>query len=104
MIRKAFLMSVHPGCEAEYRRRHDEIWPALAETLKAHGAHNYNIFLDPELGQLFAYVEIEDERRWAEVANTAICREWWAYMKTIMPSHPDNSPVSRELASVFHLP
>ena len=104
MIRKAFLMSVLPGHEVEYRRRHDEIWPALAETLKAHGASNYSIFLNPESCQLFAYVEIEDEARWQAVANTAICQEWWAYMKEIMPSNPDNSPVSRELVSVFCLP
>lgn len=27
MIRKAFLMSVKPDAHAEYKRRHDEIWP-----------------------------------------------------------------------------
>lgn len=104
MIRKAFLMSVHPGCEAEYRRRHDELWPELAKTLKAHGASNYSIFLHPESRHLFAYVEVEDEAQWNQVADTAICREWWAHMKEIMPSNPDNSPVSRELVSVFCLP
>lgn len=103
MIRKAFLMSVQQGQEAEYRRRHDEIWPQLAATLKEHGAHNYSIFLFPQTDQLFAYVEIESEARWNAVADTAICKQWWAYMKEIMPSNPDNSPVSHELVEVFHL-
>ncbi|MBB6056197.1 L-rhamnose mutarotase [Tolumonas osonensis] len=103
MIRKAFLMSVNPNAHAEYKKRHDEIWPELADTLKKHGAHNYNIFLNPETSQLFAYVEIESEERWNAVANTEICKEWWAYMKDIMPSNPDNSPVSLELTSVFYL-
>ncbi|NCB61186.1 MAG: L-rhamnose mutarotase, partial [Gammaproteobacteria bacterium] len=52
MIRKAFLMSVNPNAHAEYKKRHDEIWPELADTLKKHGAHNYNIFLNPETSQL----------------------------------------------------
>lgn len=104
MIRKAFLMSVRRGQEAEYRRRHDEIWPELAATLKAHGAHHYSIFLHPQTNQLFAYVEIESEARWNAVADTAICKEWWAYMQEIMPSHPDNSPVSEALTEVFYLP
>lgn len=103
MIRKAFLMSVSPDAHAEYKRRHDEIWPVLANVLKQHGANNYNIFLNKETSQLFAYVEIEDEAGWNAVAETDICREWWAYMKDIMPSNPDNSPISSELTSVFYL-
>ena len=103
MIRKSFLMSVQPGLEAEYRPRHDEIWPQLAATLKEHGAHNYSIFLFPQTAQLFAYVEIESEARWNAVADTAICKQWWAYMKEIMPSNSDNSPISHELIEVFYL-
>ncbi|WP_429141239.1 L-rhamnose mutarotase [Aeromonas veronii] len=103
MIRKAFLMSIHLGCEVEYCRRHDELWPELATTLKAHGASSYSIFLHPECGQLFGYVEIEDEALWHEVVNTTICQQLWAYIQQIMPSHPDNSPISTELTSLFYL-
>ncbi|MBP8772375.1 MAG: L-rhamnose mutarotase [Aeromonadaceae bacterium] len=103
MIRKAFLMSVKPGMEQEYQRRHEEIWPELASTLKAHGASNYSIFLAPRTHQLFGYVEIESEERWNLIAETSICQKWWAYMQEIMPANPDNSPVCQELKSVFYL-
>jgi L-rhamnose mutarotase len=103
MIRKSFVMSVHPGDEAEYARRHQPIWAELAAVLKAHGAHNYSIFLHPETRQLFGYVEIEDEARWAAVAQTEVCQRWWKHMGDVMPSNPNNSPVSRELKEVFHL-
>ena len=103
MIRKAFLMSVNPDQHAEYQRRHDEIWPELAATLTQHGASNYNIFLCEQTSQLFAYVEIEDEARWNAVARTEVCQRWWQYMKDIMPSNPDNSPISQELKPVFYL-
>ena len=103
MIRKAFVMSVEPGREAEYARRHQPIWPELAAVLKAHGVHNYSIFLHEETRQLFGYVEIEDEARWAAIAQTDVCRRWWKHMREIMPSNADNSPVSRELKEVFHL-
>jgi len=103
MIRKAFVMSVNEGLERENERRHSPIWPELAAQLKAHGVHNYSIFLHPETRQLFGYVEIEDEARWAAMAETDVCRKWWAHMKEIMPSHPDNSPVSVDLREVFHL-
>ena len=104
MIRKAFVMSVHPGREAEYARRHQPIWDELAATLKAHGAHNYSIFLHPETRQLFGYVEIEDDARWAAIAKTDVCQRWWKFMGEVMPANPEHSPVSRELKEVFYLP
>jgi L-rhamnose mutarotase len=103
MIRKAFVMQIDPGQHEEYRKRHDPIWPELESVLTSHGVHNYSIFLDPQTSRLFAYAEIEDETRWQEIARTDICRKWWAHMREIMPSHPDNSPKSTDLQEVFHL-
>jgi L-rhamnose mutarotase len=103
-IRKAFVMQVFPDKHEEYKRRHDEIWPKLAETLKAHGAFSYAIYLDEARSLLFASVEIESEERWAAVADTAVCKEWWAFMSEVMASNSDNSPVSQELKEVFYLP
>lgn len=103
MIRKAFVMAVNPDQHAEYARRHNPIWEELAQALKAHGVHNYSIFLHPETHQLFGYVEIESEERWAAIAATDVCQRWWAYMRDVMPTNPDNSPVSTDLQEVFHL-
>ncbi|HPD16499.1 MAG TPA: L-rhamnose mutarotase [Planctomycetota bacterium] len=103
MIRQAFVMSVNPGQEAEYERRHRPIWPELEATLKAHGVHNYSIFLHPETRQLFAYAEVESEAQWAAIAQTPECRRWWAHMKDVMPANPDDSPVSQPLKEVFHI-
>ena len=103
MIRKAFVLQVNAGAEAEYARRHQPIWDDLAAVLTAHGVHNYSIFLDPATRQLFGYVEIEDEARWNAIAQTDACRRWWRFMGDIMPSNPDHSPVSRGLNEVFHL-
>ncbi|MFC1671730.1 L-rhamnose mutarotase [Planctomycetota bacterium] len=103
MIRKAFIMQVNPDQHAEYEKRHNPIWPELETVLKEHGVHNYSIFLDPDTSVLFAYAEIEDEERWNAIAQTEICQKWWAHMGDIMPSNPDNSPVSRDVREVFHI-
>jgi L-rhamnose mutarotase len=103
MVRKAFVMSVSPGKEVEYERRHRPIWPELEQTLKSHGVHNYSIFLHPQTNQLFGYVEIDDEERWNAIAKTESCKKWWAFMKDVMPSNPDNSPISAPLKEVFHI-
>ena len=103
MIRKAFVMQVNPDQHEEYERRHRPIWPELEATLKEHGVLNYSIYLDEGTHQLFGYAEIEDEARWAAIAQTEICQKWWAHMKDIMPSNADNSPKSKDLREVFHI-
>lgn len=103
MIRKAFLMGVDPMAHDEYERRHKPIWEDLESVLKKHGVANYSIFLDAETSQLFGYAEIESDEMWKSVAATEECRNWWAFMKDLMPSNADNSPVSRDLREVFHL-
>jgi L-rhamnose mutarotase len=103
MIRKAFVMSVNAGAEEEYERRHRPIRDELADVLKAHGVHNYSIFLHPETRQLFGYAEIESEERWAAIAATEVCQRWWKHMADVMPSNADASPVSASLREVFHL-
>jgi L-rhamnose mutarotase len=103
IIRKAFRMSVRAGREQEYERRHRPIWQELESALIGHGVRTYSIFLDPATADLFAYVEVESEERWAAIAATGECRRWWAYMRDVMPANADDSPVSRELREVFHL-
>jgi rhamnose transport system ATP-binding protein len=94
-------MSVNPGHEQEYARRHNPIWRELEETLVAHGVRSYSIYLDPSTRDLFAYAEIENEERWQAIARTDVCRRWWKHMREIMPSNADDSPVSTPLTEVF---
>ena len=103
VIRKGFKMHLHKGVEAEYKKRHDALWPEMKAMIREHGGRNYSIFLDRDTGILYGYIEIEDEKKWAASADTAICRKWWDYMADIMETNPDNSPVSIDLLPVFHL-
>lgn len=103
MIRKAFLMTLKPGNQQEYERRHNPIWPELHVVLKQHGVHNYSIFLDRATDRLFAYAEIESDELWSRIAETEVCRRWWAQMKDLMLTNEDNSPAVTPLEEVFHL-
>lgn len=103
MIRKAFRMYVNPDAHVEYERRHRPIWAELESALKDHGVVKYSIFLEPESNQLFAYAEIESEERWAAIAETYVCKLWWAHMKDVMPAANDNRPISSDLVEVFHI-
>ena len=103
MVRKALIMKVFEGFHDEYKRRHDVIWPEMVDMLHQYGAKNYSIFLDARTNSLFAYLEIEDEQLWSKSDETEICQKWWKYMKDVMETKEDNSPVSIELKELFHL-
>jgi L-rhamnose 1-epimerase len=103
MIRKAFKMQLKKGFEAEYKRRHDAIWPELSKLLKDAGVSDYSIFLDPETLVLFGFQKLAPGNTNDELASKAIMRKWWDYMKDIMDTNPDNSPVAKDLVEVFHM-
>jgi L-rhamnose mutarotase len=103
MLRNAFVMKLKPGFEAEYKKRHDAIWPDLHEQLQAAGISDYSIFLDPRTGYLFAVQKLTSDHTAADLPQTAIVKKWWAYMKDIMETNPDNSPVALPLTEVFHM-
>lgn len=103
LIRKAFKMKLYPGMREEYIKRHHMLWSEMKDMIHEYGGENYSIFLDEETGVLFGYIEIQSEELWSKSAETAICRRWWDYMKDIMETNADNSPVSEDLTPVFHL-
>ena len=102
-MRIASKMKLRKGFEAEYKKRHDEIWPELKTLLKETGITDYSIFFDKETDALFAYFTIEYNKKLKEVPQKEIMKKWWAYMKDIMETNDDNSPVSIPLEEVFYL-
>ena len=103
MKRIASKMKLLKGYEAEYKKRHDEIWGELKDLLKQTGISDYSIFLDEKTNDLFAYFTIEDDKKLNELPAKEIMKKWWAYMKDIMETNKDGSPVVVELKEVFYL-
>jgi L-rhamnose mutarotase len=103
MKRHAFIMKLKPGFEAEYKRRHDEIWPELAKELHNAGVSDYSIFLDETTLTLFAVQKLGDNNLAAGLPENSIVRKWWDYMEPLMETNPDHSPIVKPLKEVFHL-
>jgi L-rhamnose mutarotase len=103
MTRVASVMKLKPGFEAEYKRRHDEIWPELVKELEAAGVSDYSIYLDRKTLFLFAFQKVKDHNSSALLPAQPIVKKWWKYMADIMDTNPDNSPVSIPLEEVFHM-
>ena len=102
-MRVAFKMKLFPGQSEEYKRRHSEIWPDLKELLKGAGIEEYSIFLDEQTNDLIGVLRVADPLKQKELAHHAVMKNWWAYMKDIMDTNPDNSPVAVPLQEVFYM-
>jgi L-rhamnose mutarotase len=103
MHRHAFKMKLKPGNVAEYKKRHDEIWPELSREIRAAGISDYSIFLDEETLTLFAVQKLGEKNSAAALPDSPVVRKWWDSMAPLMEVHPDNSPVAKPLHEVFHL-
>ena len=100
----AWKATVKPGMLAEYRRRHDNIWPELKDLLKSAGICNYTIWNVGD--ELFGYYECEKGVDFAArtQAESEVVDRWNEYMKDVMVMEMD--PVTGaqpKLEQVFFL-
>lgn len=99
----AFKMQMNSGQAAEYRKRHDAIWPELSALLRDAGIRDYSIFLDEETGILFAVLRRVPDHHMERLHREEIMQRWWLHMADIMATRPDGSPRVTPLQSMFHL-
>ena len=100
----AFRMTLFPGRAAEYRKRHDNIFPELSQALKDAGISDYSIWLDAESNHLFGILTRSDDHTMDRLPETEVMQRWWAHMSDLMATDADNVPVSIPLKRVFLLP
>jgi len=104
MQRVAFKMKMKPGMKAEYKKRHDEVWPEIVQLIKKSGVSDYSIFLDEETNILFGVQKVEGGLSSQDLGFNEIQKKWWDYMADIMDTNEDNSPVTVPLTEVFYQP
>ncbi len=104
MERYAWKATVRDGMLAEYRRRHDEIWPEMKAVLKEAGICNYSIWNAGN--ELFGYYECEKGRDFAArvQAESPVVARWNRYMEDVMVMEMDPETGAQPLLTeVFRL-
>jgi L-rhamnose mutarotase len=103
MEKYAFKMFLNPGMQAEYKKRHDDIWPELVALLKEAGVSDYSIHLDEETNTLFGALWRRADHTMDALPSHPVMQRWWAHMADIMRTNEMNEPVAIPLTSVFHM-
>ncbi|MEO0550795.1 MAG: L-rhamnose mutarotase [Pseudomonadota bacterium] len=96
-------MKLYPGVQAEYKKRHDEIWPELEALLRQSGIFDYWIFLDEASNTLFGHYKLKDNHTVDQLPTHPLMKKWWDYMAPLMETEPSNKPVQIDLKPVFSM-
>lgn len=96
-------MQLKPGNVAEYRERHDAIWPELSALLHESGVRDYSIFLDEETLALFAVMRPTPDATLDALPDHPVMRRWWDSMAPLMEVEADNRPCEWPLQLMFHM-
>ncbi|MFC3704559.1 L-rhamnose mutarotase [Devosia honganensis] len=97
----AFKMRLNPGMAAEYKKRHDAIFPELVDLLHEAGVKDYSIHLDAETDILFGVLWRRKDHGMDALPSTAVMQRWWAHMADIMATNDRNEPLSTDLVPMF---
>ena len=98
--RRAWIMTLKPGAEAEYKRRHEAIWPELRDAILASGVTSFNIYRHGLM--LFAYQE-RDPAAPQPGEPPPVFWRWWREMAPLMETIPDGRPAQTPMEEVFNL-
>ena len=89
--------------EAEYRRRHDEIWPELVDVIRGSGVRNYSLFRRGT--QVIAYCECEPDvaTAFGKIGATEVNARWSAWFEDVIVSLTDEDGNLFVAEEVWHL-
>jgi L-rhamnose mutarotase len=103
MERFCFTFRLRPGMEAEYQRRHDEIWPELVEAIRDAGVRNYTLFRRER--DVIAYCECHPDAATAfgKVGETEVNRRWSEWFEDTIEALTDERGELFTAREVWHL-
>jgi len=105
MERVCFVGRVRPEQLAEYRRRHEAVWPEMRAALREAGWGNYSLFLTDD-GMLVGYLETDDYRAALDrMAQAEVNERWQAEMAPYFAELNGRLPDQgfQRINEIFHL-
>lgn len=103
MERVCFTFEIFEGKEAEYKKRHDEIWPELVEALKECGFENYSIFRRGL--NVVGYFEVNPDAQtaFAKLGAYEVNAKWSQWFEDVIVNLADNQGNLMAMTEVWHL-
>jgi L-rhamnose mutarotase len=98
----AFCLRLRAGSEAEYRRRHDCLWPEMRDALLRAGVLRYEIYLEAESMLLFALIVRRCDHSMDTLPEQPVWQLWQRHMADLI-AQEDGLPLRIPLKCMFRL-
>ena len=103
--RFASVIDLDPASEAEYKKLHAAVWPAVLDQIRKSNIQNYSIYLyEHRLYSYFEYVGDDFAGDMAKMAQDPETQRWWGVCKPLQRKVPGAREDEwwSEMKEVFH--
>jgi L-rhamnose mutarotase len=98
MYTTGMTFKLKPGCYAEYKKAHDELWPGIAAQVKGEGVHM--IIYEYE-DRLFLHAEAPSKEHFERGQLGEETARWHAYMAKLMATDSAGESIVEDLEVAF---
>ena len=98
----AFRMQLKPGVTAEYRRRHDQLWPELGDAARRRHLRLLDLPRRGDAASCSPCSSCGPATAATSFPQHPVMRRWWSYMAELMETEPDQRPREWPLVPMFH--
>ena len=98
MWSKALTYQLKPGCYAEYKKAHDEVWPELAQAMSDNQG---NMVIHHHEERLYLYMTSPTEEHFDRSHTGEVAERWLAYMATLMITDDEGTTIMEEMDMAF---
>jgi L-rhamnose mutarotase len=92
------VLRLKPGAYEEYKKRHDEIWPEMAEALEK---HRVSMVIFRFGDELFAHVMTPSPEDWAAMGKEPVNARWNRFMAEVLETDGDGEIIFHSLPLAF---
>jgi L-rhamnose mutarotase len=98
MFTVVLTMRLKPGCLAEYRKAHEELWPEIALSM---AENEVSMAIFHEAGQLFVFATAPSEAHWERSRQVPTLARWDAMMTGFLEAETPGKIAFKHPEKVF---
>jgi L-rhamnose mutarotase len=92
------VLKLKPGCEQEYKKCHDELWPEMATAMRKAGV---SMVIYSYENLLFVHATATDKHSWDELDRDPVMPRWDKYMSDVLEDDDHGKTFIKNLRQVF---
>lgn len=91
-------LKLKDGCYDEYKLRHDNLWPEVAQAISSLGI---KMAIYRSGNDLFVHAQVPTEKSWEDLGHFPVMTNWNLYMSEVLETDLEGQPIVELLHLAF---